>query len=163
MSKSKKKGVSLGALAIKLGCDQATVRKWVKVAGIKPVRSSGAWNWYDEKQVRDAVKPHLVGREKHNTTPNVDPKSGLTWHQKKLKEEARRIEMENDRAAKLLSNEIMLTADHHRILSALISGLDRVTGKVASEQGLSPAQTLGLRKALDEMREAAAKEVSEME
>jgi hypothetical protein len=156
-------GISILGLAKKTGADRATVRKWLDIEGVKPLVRKAKKKLYNEKEALAALKPHLLPKGSRSTQPNIDPKTGLTWNQKLLKEKAREVEMENDRKAKLLSDEIMLTTDHHRILAAVISRVEQVPGKAQSELGLNGAQVLGLRRMLDEARVTSAKEIAEMD
>jgi hypothetical protein len=156
-------GVSIHYLAGVAGCNDATVKKWLGVEGLKPVKRRGQKRWFDETEAMAVIRDKKRVMTPNGTHPNIDPKTGLTWQQKELKEKARKLEMENDRAAKLLSEEIMLTADHHRIIAAIAGRMEQFPGKFSSEQGLSPSVTLALRRGLDELREVAAKEIEEME
>lgn len=152
---------SISDIARKLCIEQDTARKWLDAEGLRPVKESKTRKEYDLEAALEAIKPHVKSKVVRNYDPtaNIDPESGLTWQQKKIKEEARSLEMENDRAAKLLSEEIMLTSDHHKILAAIVSRLEQVPGKAQSELGLNSPQIIGLRRMLDEARVSAAKAI----
>ena len=161
--KTEPEGLSIPEIAERCHANRVTVEKYLQLEGIKPIGRRGRGHLWPESEAIAVVQAHQKPIGTHNTAPNIDPETGLTWSQKEAKEKARKLEMENDRAAKLLSEEIMLTSDHHRIMAAIVGRIEQVPGKVGSEQGLGPAVILAIRKALDEARQVAAKEVEEME
>jgi hypothetical protein len=156
-------GVSVQDLADETGMEIHTVRKWLQLEGVKPVRQRKLGKrkvpYYELEKALEVILPHK-GRAKDLAAGHlVDPETGLTWNQAKLREEARKLRRANERAEKLESRELMPTADHHAIVGAIVARVEQVPGKAQSELGLSPAQVEQLRRMLDEARESAAKEI----
>ena len=143
MKKTKK--LSVRALAKKTQCDRDSVSKWIEGAETE----------------EQALKQIL--ERKGRTATALDPASGMSWWQARLKEDVLRMRAEREEREAIQQEKWMLTDDHFRIISSLMGRIEQVPGKVSSEQGLSPGQTLALRRAIDEARETAAKEVEAMQ
>jgi predicted transcriptional regulator len=150
-------------LAEETGMEIHTVRKWLQVEGLKPIRERTLGKrkvpYYDKAAALKVILPHKGKPKNKDAAAGVDPETGLSWHQAKLREEARKLRRANTRAEKLESEELMLTVDHQAILAAVISRIEQVPGKAQSEIGLTGGQVVQLRRMLDEARESAAKEI----
>lgn len=145
-------------LAAESGMEPHTIRKWLAAEGVEPVEERahgkrGKFPYYDRDEALAAILPHKGAKK---SAVNED---GLSWHQAKLREEVLELQRENERAEKLEAKEIMLTADHLQILASIIKRVEQVPSKAQSELALSASQVAGLRRMLDEAREAAAKEI----
>jgi hypothetical protein len=143
--KKSKKTVSVRALARKTNHDRDSISKWIEGAATE----------------EEALK--LIAERKGAAKAiSVDPTTGMSWWQARLREDVMRLRAEREERDAIQQEKWMLTSDHFKIIAAITGRLEQVPGKVSSEQGLSPGQTLGLRKALDEAREVAANEIEAM-
>jgi hypothetical protein len=138
--------ISIRSLAEKTGADRASIAKWIH--GIT-----------DPKEALATVREH----QKTAKAGARDPKTGLTWFQAKLREDALRMRRENAQAAGIEAETWMATADHHKIIAVIIGRLDQIPNKAHSELGITPEQTIALQRMIDEARTVAAKEIEEME
>lgn len=139
--------LSIRALAKRTGADRASIAKWID--GIT-----------DEKQALAVIREHQ-GKTKRPAGA-VDPKTGLTWFQAKLREDTLAKRRENTEKQREQDAKWMTVKDHHRILATLVDRLERLPGTLKSQLGLSDNQANQLRKALDDLRTEAADEVEKM-
>lgn len=65
-------------------------------------------------------------------------------------------------ATKQEAEDWLAAEDHYAIVSALVTRLEALPGKMQSEQGLAPAQIAGLQRALDSIRTEAAEAVENL-
>lgn len=160
----KAEGISPLALSRKLGCDYNCLRKWLKLESVKPVRTQGSWSFYDEGEATAAVRPHLAKSKKRETDAdkNIDPETGLTWSQAKMREQAIAQRLENAKEERKLSEEWGLIADFERLLKSLTDRIEQLPGKVRGEAGLTEAQAKIVQRECDAMRTDAAAEIRRM-
>jgi predicted transcriptional regulator len=155
-----KAGISVLQIAEKLHMDPQTVRRWLRAEQIKPVRlvkrRGGSDIPYYGPEALKIADAHRQ-KDKPSSKPNIDESSGLTWQQKLMREKAIELEMSNARQRGINNHELMMTADHHRILGAVMTQLEQAPGKIQSELGLSEPQGEIVRKILDDVRTNAAK------
>lgn len=160
-----KNGLTVSEIAEDESCDRASVVKWLKLEGVKPVATKKfgkrTFQYFGSDAVK-VVKSHCKRVASRNGESNIDPESKLTWAQLSLKEKAIATQRENERARRLEADEIMLTTRHHQILSAVMGRIEQVPGKVKSEAGLDDRQFAVLCREIDNARSAAAVEVEGM-
>ena len=155
-------GVSPPQIAALTGADVNTVRKWLAIEGVEPIRRDNHKLYYDQAAAVAAVEGHIRTSTKRNdTTPNIDPETGLTWAQKKTREEAREKQRENDIEDALASKMLMPTAKAQEVFSQVIDRIEHVPGRLASE-GLGSDWVLKLRKMLDECRVEASAAIGDI-
>jgi hypothetical protein len=159
-------GLTTQDIAAQIGANHATVRKYIQLEGIEPVRvhgrTNGAIKYYDLETVRAAVEPHIQKHMSHDTTPNIDPETGLTWAQKERRERARALQAENDKAEAIESHEMLYTAQHFDTIRAIVESLERIPAKLQGKLGLTPEQAAVVREMLDTARTEAAAKIEEM-
>jgi hypothetical protein len=144
--------------------DHETVERWLAKCGIEPIRTEikggkkfRVWG-LNALQAAEKMTKAVINAPAPASNGNGD--GGVTnWAHAKLKQETIKLEMENEQKRKLAEKEIMLTEDHYRQVSAIINRIEQVPGKARSELGLSDAHVTGLRRMLDECRNAAAEEI----
>ena len=137
--------ISVRALARKSKCDRDSIARWIQ-------------GCETEEQALKAIAERKVPLKAGGTDAD-----GMSWWHAYLKERALKLRRENAQAAGIEAGTWMATADHFKIVAAVASRLELIPGKVSSELGLSPGQTLAIRKALDQARQVAAKIIEGME
>lgn len=146
----------------------ATVKKYIDLEGLQPVKRKDMGNrdvcYYDQKKALRLLLPHLKQQERHRQKEkNLDPETGLTWAQRKMREEAIEKARANRIADKLEGNVYLTWENHHKILSAMMKKLDQAVDKSKSELALTDHQALRLRRIFDDARKEASAEVGAME
>ncbi len=144
MKKAKNSKLSIRALSRETGVDRATAAKLA--AGIT-----------DHQEAVTLIRDWQSSRAPGQT--DVDPTTGLSWFKAKLREDTIAKRRENEFAQKTISREWIEVAQHHRILGAYIQKIEQLPGKLRSEQGLTDSQANAMRRALDDARIEAGKDV----
>ena len=143
----KKRKFSIRELATKTGHDRATLNRWL--AGIT-----------SEPEALAAIAEHeAAGGAKPGT---VDPKTGLSWFQAKLRDDVIEKRRLNEIAEKAKCNEWFPTQLASEIFKSLIERLENIPGRLASEQGLTGKQVIAMRRLIDEARAAVGKQIRNM-
>jgi hypothetical protein len=137
--------LSIRTLAKKTGADRASIAKWI--AGID-----------SEEEALATIREH----QKNSKAGAIDPATGLTWFQAKLREDTLRQRRENQEADEVQAERWMLTSDHFRMVKALVDRIEAIPSKASSELGLTSPQAIGIRRMLDEARTAAGKQIAAM-
>lgn len=154
-------GMTVNQLVEQSGSDQRSIKKWLKLDSIVPLRKERLGQHdsdiYDRKQAFECIARHQ--RAKSGKGAEVDPETNLTWFQAKLREDVIKLRRENETEQGLADSTLMKTETHHLILRIMANALEQLPGKAKSELGLTAPQTTRLRKMLDETRSAAAAEV----
>ena len=145
-------GLATHACAEQLDVDRLSLQRWIAREGIKPIRTDGQKKYYDLEVIRGVVERN----RKKKRMVICDPVTGLPWALVHEKEKALKLRNARELEEKRVKGEWMSVATHHEILSALVSQLEQIPGKLKSELGLTDSQTLALRKALDDARNNAA-------
>lgn len=145
------------------GADRAAIKKWFAEAGLESVRmeilAGNEVHFYDRDKGLAIIEPKTRKREQKATSANIDPETGLTWAQRKSKEEGRRIKLINDEKERQISRKWITQDENLRRIRAITGKLEQLPGKFKSQFAISDAQTEGLRRMLDEAREGAAQEI----
>jgi hypothetical protein len=147
------KKVSLSYLAKKSGMIRRTVKKWLDLEGLEPP--------YDEKEALKVLASHKQGTARQENK-NVDPDSGLTWAQKKMREDAKARERENEIAEALKSETYLTWDNHHKIITGTMQKIEQALAKFKATFGLSDAQMLQANRLIDEARMEAAATIKQM-
>lgn len=143
------------------GVSRQSLSKWLLQDGIAPVSYKGKSGLYDPEKVNECVAKHRNGSANGESDPEkIDPKTGLSWFQAKLREDTIRLRRENEEEEALKSERWMSTDKHHEILRILCTKIEQLPGKMKSELGLTAQQSERARQMLDEARQLAAGQVS---
>lgn len=161
------RGISIQQFSDRTGADLAAIRKWFAQEGVEPIRTKQCKNrvmrWFDEKRGLAVIVARRGNNALRNGTVNLDPETGLTWHQRKERAEALAKERENEIAEKTKSEEWVSAEFMHNKFSNFCIALEQIPGKLKSESGLTDKQALAVRRAIDEARESAAKGIEKEE
>lgn len=153
--------VSIQSLYAKTGCDPKNIRRWFIEAGLEPAEVKGKSKLFDEKKGLKIISQHKKGSREESDS-EVDPETGLTWFKAKLMEDTLTKRRERKLQEAIDAKDYILTTLHHDVLRAVINRLEQIPGKAKSELGLTDAQTVGIRRMIDEARQESAKEIKEL-
>lgn len=154
--------VSINEFSRLSGSARDSIAAWFRLENLAPADTAGKHRKYDKGKGLEIIRRHAEPsrhRAQQNRDANIDPETGLTWAQKKLKEEAQALEREN-RIAERLENKTYIDAvECYETLSQLCRKLDQIPSKARSMFGLTAAVEKGLQQLIDDAREAAAKQI----
>ena len=155
-------GSSVYKICLKLGMTEPAARKWLNLEKLEPLRivtrkSGREDRYYDEEKAIAILKPHCGGRRAN--TENVDPDSGMSYTQLKMKEDWVKRKRENEIEEALKTKTWIEVTQHHQVLSTLTDKLDRLPLKCKSELGLTDLQAAGIQRIIDDIRKEASEEV----
>jgi hypothetical protein len=146
--------VSLVSLYEETGCDRGNIRKWISDAGLEPVETKGTAKLYNHDKAIAIIAQHKKGEK---IDSNVDPETGLSWFQADLMEKTLSRRRERILQEKKDRLELIPASFHQDALRLVMNRLEQIPGKAKSEQGISDAQMVGLRRLIDDVRVEAAK------
>lgn len=142
---------SLNELRKRVGSDLRTVKKYLEQEGIKPDRKG-----------RYETAAALACIERHKPQPNgeeIDPETGLSWFQAKVREDTKKLRRENEIADRLKDETYMETATVQHLVQMFIGKLELIPVKMESEFSLPQEAVKRLTEYLDEARREMAKGV----
>jgi hypothetical protein len=147
------------------GMTRQTIAQHLDTLGIDPVetRQNGRVKRYPMEAL-EQIRP-LKRKSAHKGDPlaggseNIDPDTGLTWAQARMREETLEKRMAREDEERRQSDEWIDAESHSEALASIVSRLEQLPGRFRSELGLSDAQEVALRRALDQIRNEAAEEV----
>ena len=160
-------GATILDLMRETGSDRVAIERWLLMDGISPVRTKQEQGrvrkWWPRDLSIACIQSHKSRSVHRNGEANIDPETGLTWHQRKDREDALSKARDNEVADKLKNEEWVSAEFMHNKFASFCLALEQIPGKLKSEIGLTDKQALAVRRAIDEARESAAKEVEKEE
>ncbi len=139
-----KKEVSISSLYEKTGADRRSIKKWLADAGVEPG---------DPKALEV-----IANRQK---TGAVNPTTGLpeptTWFQEKTRQDAIKLQRENETAEKLKDGLYLESAVMEKQVVMFTGKLELIPVKLESEFSVEPKIIKRLTELLDEARQEMAK------
>jgi hypothetical protein len=158
--KQNAEGVTITGLFCKTGVERLTIIKRFQTEGLNPIRKRGRRAYYDESEAMKVLAPQIAKRANAaHSEPNIDPETGLTYHQKLEKEKSIEIALRNRDTERAQSNKWLTAEEVDEMLSLLISRIEQLPEKWKSQLGLTDAQVIAIRRGLDEIRTEAAEEM----
>jgi hypothetical protein len=139
-----KKPDSITGLAERTGSDRRSIKRWLAEDGI------------------DASDPRaidVITKHQKQSNDNIDPETGLTWFQAKVREDAIKVRRENEIAERLESETYMETEQVEKLVLMFLGKLELVHVKLESEFSLDPKIVKRLVELIDEARSEMAKGV----
>jgi hypothetical protein len=137
------KPATLNGLYKKHGSDKSHIRRWLDQAGVK--LSDG------EAACGRVVKQHQQSKGEKQQKLNLD-QGGMTWSQRKNKEAALKLALDNQERAKTLEQGWVTAEWHLSTVKSLCTKLDQAPAKAKSQLGLTEEQRVGLQKIIDDIR-----------
>jgi hypothetical protein len=156
------KWVTANALSQQTGAERRDVRKWLATENVETKSDAQGRTLYRKDAAVQVIESHRKKTKRPEKATaadsNIDPKTGLTWFQAKMREDTLQKRRENEIAERLKDETWMAVDAHHQFLSQLCGKLDQIPLKARSELGLPDSQALRLQKMIDEARADAVKE-----
>ena len=158
------------ALARKLKMDNTTCMKWLPIECKAVGTGSRGEALYDEAEATAVMERHRGKHSSHkpeNPAPvkgkgaMFDPETGLSWPALYEKEKAVELRRKNREEDARVKREWIPADKVKEMFSAFTQSLEQLPGKLSSELGLSPTQTLAIRRGLDEARQNASAKILE--
>lgn len=133
------------------GCSEDNIKKWHLDA--QKVLPNGKPDYTDKKASLKLIAAHRRGPMKDTQKQRaIDPVSGLTWHEAKLREATIAQRLSNQEKATKLSKEWVTAERHFALLKGLCSKIDQCPAKAKSQLNLTEEQRIELQKILDDAR-----------
>jgi hypothetical protein len=155
-------GVSVYQLTKELGMDTVAAHKWLALEKLKPLRvverkGGRVDQYFDHNSAVAVLSPHCRGRTPKKE--NLNPETGESNAQFLLRQKGVQLRMKNEEEQARISREWIPATDVMQAFKTLADKLDNLPSKLKSETGLTDAQTTAIRRALDDAREGARKEI----
>ena len=134
----------------KTGAGERNITRWMTEAGI---------DFSNEKKCLAVIAEHRhkTPRKAKDDPKNIDPDSGLTWHQSGEKEKAIAQRIKNQESLMAQSKDWTRTDEMLSIIKNLCTKLDQFPAKLKSQAGLTAEQAATAQKILDDIRAEYAK------
>lgn len=140
--------LSIHSLSEETGSSRECIKKWLIDAGFDPLNLT-----VDRKaDYISVIKSHQV---KATKMPIRDG-DGMTWLERKQKQEERKLKRENDIAERVMREEWVSSSAHFEIISAIFAEIEQVPDKFHAESGCSIVHKDKLRTMLDQSRNNAS-------
>jgi hypothetical protein len=154
--------VTANALSQQTGAERRDVKKWLATEKVETKSDAQGRTLYATDVAVRVIESHRKrtkrSEKSDSADSNIDPKTGLTWFQAKMREDTLQKRRENEIAENLKNDTWMAVEAHHQFFSLLCGKLDQIPQKARSEMGLTDDQMARLRQMIDEARKDAVKE-----